>query len=89
MPTDEWERGYSAGYRAAHRTDVRDITSERGKAAPSPKRKRTRTKSKRDGKMSRALKSVIARAKKKNGGFKKGWSQSRVMKEAHKLARRK
>ena len=36
MPTDEWERGYSAGYRAAHRTDVRDITSERGKSRPSP-----------------------------------------------------
>jgi hypothetical protein len=88
MPTDEWERGYSAGYRAAHRTDVRDITSDRGESAPSPKRKRTRTKSKRDGKMSRALKTVNKRAKKKNGDFKKGWDQSRVMKEAHKLARR-
>ena len=88
MPTDDWERGYAAGYRAAHRTDVRDITSDRGETAPPPKRKRTRTKSKRDGRMSRALKEVNKRAKKKNGDFKKGWNQSRVMRTAHDMVRR-
>ena len=30
----DWERGYSAGYAAAHSTDVRDITTERGAAKP-------------------------------------------------------
>ena len=38
----DWERGYDAGYRAASRTDVRDITSDRGMAAPAPKKKKTR-----------------------------------------------
>jgi len=39
-------------------------------------------------KLSRALKEVNKKAKKKNGQFKKGYSQSRVMRDAHKLARR-
>jgi len=38
----DWERGYSAGYAAAHRTDVRDLTTERGTPAPSPKAKKSR-----------------------------------------------
>jgi len=38
----EYERGFAAGYRAAHRTDVRDITSDRGTPAPLPKKKKTR-----------------------------------------------
>ena len=39
---EEWERGYAAGYRAAHRSDGRDITSERGMPTPAPKKKKTR-----------------------------------------------
>ena len=38
----DWERGYAAGYAAAHRSDVRDITSDRGMAAPAPKAKKAR-----------------------------------------------
>ncbi len=38
----DWERGYAAGYAAAHRSDVRDITTDRGMAAPQPKAKKTR-----------------------------------------------
>ena len=38
----DWERGYAAGYAAAHRSDVRDITTDRGMAAPQPKTKKTR-----------------------------------------------
>jgi hypothetical protein len=38
----DWERGYSAGYAAAHRTDVRDLTTERGTPAPAPKAKKSR-----------------------------------------------
>ncbi len=38
----DWERGYAAGYAAAHRSDVRDITTDRGMASPEPKAKKTR-----------------------------------------------
>ena len=87
MPTDEWERGYAAGWRAAQRDDVRDITRDLGESAPAP-RKRSRTSTARDGKLSRALKTVNGRARKKNGSFKKGWTQGRVMREAHALVRK-
>ena len=83
MPTDEWERGFAAGYRSAHRTDVREITSERGD--PAPKKKRTR---KKDPKLSRAMKKAYAKSHTKSGKFKKGWDRSRMLKEAHKLRRK-
>jgi len=38
----DWERGYAAGYTAAHRTDVRDLTVDRGVAAPTPQKKAPR-----------------------------------------------
>ena len=38
--SSEYERGFAAGYAAAHRTDVRDITSDRGRPAPTPKKKK-------------------------------------------------
>ena len=37
--------------------------------------------------MASALKKANAKARKKNGSFKKGWTQARVMKEAHRLRR--
>ncbi len=39
-------------------------------------------------KLSKALKKVNAKARTKSGKFKKGWTQTRVMKEAHKMKRR-
>ena len=39
-------------------------------------------------KLGRALKQVNKKARKKNGEFKKGYTQGRVMRDAHKLARR-
>ena len=86
MPTDDWERGYSAGYRAAHRTDVRDITSERGESAPAPKPKRKASAySKRYG---AAFRKVAPRFKKKNGSWKTNGFKN-AQKAAHKLAKRK
>lgn len=38
----DWEKGYAAGYSAAHRTDVRDLTVERGMPEPAKPAKRTR-----------------------------------------------
>lgn len=52
------------------------------------KKRRTRKKSSSDKKMSVALKEATAKAKKKNGSFKKGWNQSKLMKEAHRLKKR-
>lgn len=39
-------------------------------------------------KLGKALKEVNKKARKKTGGFKKGWDQKRVMATAHKIARR-
>jgi hypothetical protein len=83
MPTDDWERGYAAGWRAAQRDDVRDISRDMGEAAP--KKKRTRQK---DPKLSRAMKQAQTKARKKNGKFKKGWNKSRMMKYAQALRRK-
>ena len=78
----DWERGYAAGYHAAHRTDVRDITSDRGKSAPAakaPKRKRKASAySKRYG-------AIYKRLKKKHPRMSFG----SLSKKAHKEARRK
>ena len=38
----DWERGYAAGYAAAHRSDVRDITTDRGMDTPQPQKKAPR-----------------------------------------------
>lgn len=38
MPTDDWERGYAAGWRAAQHDDVRDISRDMG--SPKPKKKK-------------------------------------------------
>jgi len=38
--------------------------------------------------MASALKKANAKARKKDGSFKKNWTQARVMKEAHRLRRR-
>ena len=39
-------------------------------------------------KLSKALKTVNAKARKKNGAFKKGYTQSRIMRDAQRLAKR-
>ncbi len=53
------------------------------KAASPPKRK-----GKKNPKLSRAMKKARSVAKKKDGSFKKGWDQSKMMKHAHKLAKK-
>ena len=56
------------------------------KTTSSPAKK-TRIR-KKDPKMAKALKEANVKAKKKNGDFKKGWDQSRLMSEAHRLKRK-
>ena len=55
---------------------------------PPIKAKRTRKKTKTDRTMSSCLKQANARGKLKNGKFRKGWDQSRIMTYAHKLCRK-
>ena len=52
-----------------------------------PLRKKKRV-GKKDPKMARALRKANAMGRKKNGGFKKGWSQGKIMKKAHALKKR-
>ena len=76
---DDWERGYAAGYRAAHRSDVHDITSDRGDPAPVKKKKRKASAySKRYG-------AAYKRLKRKHPRMSFG----SISKKAHKEARRK
>lgn len=84
----EYERGFAAGYAAAHRTDVRDITVNRGetKAVPkatTPKRK-VSAYSKRYGQMFRR---VAPKYKLKSGAWAKDGFK-RAQKAAHKLAKK-
>ena len=58
------------------------------KSISKKKKRRSRKKSASDRKMSAALKEATAKAKKKNGDFKKGWNQSKLMTEAHRLKKR-
>jgi hypothetical protein len=84
----DWERGYAAGYSAAHRTDVSDLTTDRGMATPVPKAKKPKRKasaySKRYGKM---FQRVAPKYKLKNGSWAKNGFM-RAQKEAHKLAKK-
>ena len=84
----DWERGYAAGYTAAHRTDVRDITTDRGMVAPVEKAQKPKRKasaySKRYGKM---FKRVAPKYKLKNGSWAKDGFK-RAAKEARRLAKK-
>lgn len=57
--------------------------------AVKKKPKRSKPQTKRARTMSRAMKTTNGKARKKDGSFKKGWSQSRIMKEAHKECHRR
>jgi hypothetical protein len=87
MPTDEWERGYAAGYRAAHRSDVRDITSDRGDPAPAPEAKKTRKASPYSKRYGREFKRLSPKYKLKRGGWAKDGFK-RCQAAAHKATRK-
>lgn len=84
----EYERGFAAGYAAAHRTDVRDITVERGEPAPAASAPKPRRKpSAYSKKYGRAFKQVQGKYKLKSGKWAKDGFK-RAQKAAHKLAKR-
>lgn len=86
MPTDDWERGYAAGWRAAQGTDVRDITKDMGEKRSSPPKKKRKASaySKRYG---AAFRKVAPKYKLKNGSWRKGGFKA-AQKAAHKMARK-
>ena len=70
---------------------LRMQSSERESAGTSLSDRRARKprrKGKKDPKMARALRKANAMGRKKSGGFKKGWSQGKIMKKAHQLRRK-
>ena len=71
---------YEALLRGATTTHIQ--MAKKGTRA-APKRK-----GKSDPKMARALKKANAMGRKKSGGFKKGWTQGKIMIKAHKLRRK-
>lgn len=77
----------SRGFSSAESELVGDSRPVR-KADRVVKEKVKRGATKASRKLSRALKEVNKKAKKKNGDLKKGYTQSRIMKDAHKLAKR-
>ena len=62
------------------------VTSQAPAVAAPTKRRRKSTKS--DRILSKSLKIVNQKARLKNGKLRKGYTQARIMKEAHKLARK-
>ena len=89
----EYERGFAAGYAAAHRTDVRDITVERGNLPGSNSQKGAgltkapRKASAYSKKYGKAFKKVQGKYKLKSGKWAKDGFK-RAQKAAHKLAKR-
>jgi hypothetical protein len=85
MPTDDWERGYAAGWRAAQRDDVRDISQDMGESRPSPKKKRKA--SAYNKRYSAAFRRLETKYKLKNGSWAKN-GYKRCVKAAHAIARK-
>jgi hypothetical protein len=72
-------------YQALLRLQSSERESEGARLATKRTRRR---KGKKDPKMARALRKANAMGRKKAGGFKKGWSQGKIMKKAHQLRRK-
>jgi len=53
----------------------------------SSNKKKTRKSTSRDKALSRALKSVNKRARKKDNTLRSGWTQAKIMKEAHRMCK--
>jgi len=83
----EYERGFAAGYRAATSDDVRDITRDRGMAAPAPKAKKTRKVSAYSKRYGTEFRRIAPKHKTKSGAWKKDGFK-RAQAAAHKATRK-
>ena len=75
-------------YEALRRMISSERESEGAHEEAVEKKKKTRRKTAGDKIMSRALEEANAKAKLKNGSWRKGWNQSKVMTHAHMLRRK-
>jgi hypothetical protein len=82
-----WEDGFAAGWAAGLAAAHHDTKSVQMQVARKPTTPKKRV-GKKDPKMARALKKANAMGRKKAGGFKKGWSQGKIMRKAHQLRRK-
>jgi hypothetical protein len=80
MSLEEWE--------SIKRLISSERESEGAHEEAVEKKKTTRKRTQNDRAMSRGLTEANAKAKLKNGSWRKGWNQSRVMDEAHRLRRK-
>ena len=74
-------------YQALLRMQGSERESE-GTSLSDRRRKKPRRQGKKDPKMARALRKANSMGRKKNGGFKKGWTQGKIMSKAHQLRRK-
>jgi hypothetical protein len=86
MMMGAWEDGYRTGYNDAI-NQSRNLIPEPMRMRPMQTPQKKKRVGKKDPKMARALRKANAKARKKNGSFKKGYDQARVMREAHKIRR--
>ena len=93
MPS-EWEEGYRAGYGAGYADCLRYAGGPQPVAAAVRRSKISRqaAKPRKVSAYHRRLGKILKRLKKKhtlkNGNLRKGWSNSRIMKTAHKEAKK-
>ena len=90
--SSEWERDYDAGYRAASRTDIRDISTDRGIPSTIQERKSAQSKRKREPsayskRYGREFKRLSPKYKLKRGGWAKDGFK-RAQKAAHAATRK-
>ena len=64
------------------------VWTESASRSPRAPKKTLRRKGKKDPKMARALRKANEMGRKKSGGYKKGWSQGKIMSKAHQLRRK-
>lgn len=86
----EYERGFAAGYAAAHRADVRDITTDRGERLTPRVRNTKKSKRKASAyakKYGKAFRQVQGKYKLKSGKWAKD-GFVRAQRAAHKLAKK-
>jgi len=86
MPT-EWERGYGAGYSDALRYSS-GLTGREDERIAAAKVKRPRKVSAYHRRLGVILKRLKKKHTLKSGKWRKGWSQRRLMKAAHKEAKK-
>jgi hypothetical protein len=90
-----WEDGFSAGWDKAMEAASKfgplfiDPEARRSRSKPSFRDRPRRTASAYSKRLGTALRRIRKKAIKKDGDFRKGWDNAKIMRLAHKEARKK